>query len=85
MRIKKFITENKKYWHMHLKYALWKNRIGTKRSIGMSPFQLVSSTDVIIPINLVLPVMTLWQDADEEPKYLTRRINQIIEVHQNRE
>jgi hypothetical protein len=82
--IKKVLTENKKAWHIHLKYALWANRIGTKKSIGMSPFQLVYGTDVVLPINLSLPVMKLWKDANEEPNDVTRRINQIIEVQQNR-
>jgi hypothetical protein len=57
--IKKFLTENKKSWNIHLKYSLWANRIGTKKSIGMSPFQLVYGTYVILPINLVLLVMKL--------------------------
>jgi hypothetical protein len=82
--IKKVLTENKKAWHVHLKYALWANRIGTKRSIGMSPFQMVYGTDVVLPINLALPVMKLWQDSKEEPNDITRRINQMIEVQQNR-
>jgi hypothetical protein len=51
----------------------------------MSHFQLVYGTYVILPINLALPVMKLWQDANEEPNDLTRRINQIIEVQQNME
>jgi hypothetical protein len=82
--IKKVLTKNKKAWHVHLKYALWANRIGTKRSIRMSPFQMVYGTDVILPINLALPVMKLWQDSQEEPNDITRRINQLIEVQQNR-
>jgi hypothetical protein len=82
--IKKVLTENKKAWHVHFKYALWVNRIGTKKSICMSPFQMVYGNDVVLPINLALPVMTLWQDANEEPNDVTRRINQIIEVQQNR-
>jgi hypothetical protein len=45
--IKKILTENKKTWHIHLKYALWANRISTKREIRMSPFQIVYGTDVI--------------------------------------
>ena len=58
--IKKVLTENKKAWHIHLKYALWANIISTKRSIGISPFQMVYGIDVILPINLALPVMKLW-------------------------
>jgi hypothetical protein len=50
----------------------------------MSPFQMVYGTDVVLPINLALPVMNLWQDSKEELKNVTRRINQLIEVQQNR-
>jgi hypothetical protein len=82
--IKKVLTENKKAWHVHLKYALWVNWIGTKKSIRMSPFQMVYGTDVVLPINLALSVMKLWQDSKEEPNDVTRRINQLIEVQQNR-
>jgi transposase InsO family protein len=57
--IKKVLSENKKSWHVHLKYTLWKNWIGTKRSIGTLPFQLVYRTDMVFPINLVLLVMKL--------------------------
>jgi hypothetical protein len=82
--IKKVLRENKKAWHVHLKYALWVNQIDTKKSIGMSPFQMVYGTDIVLPINLALPLMKLWQDANEEPNDVTRRINQIIEVQQNK-
>ena len=58
--IKNVLSENNKSWHVHLKYALWANRIGTKKSIGMSPFQMVYGTDVVLPINLALPIMKLW-------------------------
>jgi hypothetical protein len=77
------MTKNKKAWHVHLKYALWENRIGTKKSIGMSPFQMVYCIDVVLPRNLALPMMKLWQDANEEPNDVTRRIKQLVEVQQN--
>jgi hypothetical protein len=73
--IKKVLRENRKAWHVHLKYALWANRIDTKKSIGMSPFQMVYGTDVVLPINLSLPVIKLWQDANEDPNDVMRRIN----------
>jgi hypothetical protein len=69
---------------VHLKYALWENQIGTKKSIGTSPFQMVYGIDVVLPVNLVLPVMKLWQDEKEEPNHVTKRINQLIEVQQHR-
>jgi hypothetical protein len=82
--IKKVLTENKKAWHVHLKSALWANRIGTKKSIRMSHFQMVYGTEVVLPINLTLPVMNLWQDVKEESNNITIRINQLVEVQQNR-
>jgi hypothetical protein len=82
--IKKVLNEKKKSWHVHLKYALWENQIGTKKSIGTSPFQMVYGTDIVLPINLSLPMMKLWQDEKEKPNHITRRINQLIKVQQNR-
>jgi hypothetical protein len=81
---KKLLTENKNSRHVHLKYALWENRIGTKKSIGMYPFKMVYGANIVLPINLSLPLMKSWQDAKEELNDVTRRINQIIEVQQNR-
>jgi transposase InsO family protein len=82
--IKKVLNENKKAWHVHLKYALWANWIGTKKLIGMSPFQMVYRIGVVLSINLAFPVMKLWKDEKEEPNHVTRRINQLSEVQQNR-
>jgi hypothetical protein len=78
--INKVLDENKNYWHVHLKYALWENHIGTIKSIGISPFQIVYGTDAVLPINLALPMMKFWKDQKEEPNHVTGRINQLIEV-----
>jgi hypothetical protein len=82
--IKKVLDENKRSWHVHLKYTLWANHISTKRSIGISPFQIVYGTDDILSINLASPVINLWQDQNEEPNHVTKIINQLIEVQQHR-
>jgi hypothetical protein len=39
--IKKLLEENKKAWDSKMKFALWDDRITTKRSLGVSHFQLV--------------------------------------------
>jgi hypothetical protein len=82
--IEKVLRKKKRSWHVHLKYALWAHQIGTKKSIGICPFQMVYMTDVVLPINLVLPVMKLWKDEKEETNHVTRRINQLIEVQQHK-
>ena len=55
--IKKLLEDNKKAWHAKLKFAVWADRVSTKKSIGTSPFQLVYGTDVIFPASLGTPVM----------------------------
>jgi hypothetical protein len=41
------------------KYALWADRITKKRATGKSPFELVYGLDVVLPVNLRLPVYKL--------------------------
>jgi hypothetical protein len=84
MVINKMLTKNKKYWHSYLKFALWANIINTKRSTGMSTFQLIYDIDVVIPINLDFLVMKLLKDNEEEPNDLTRRMNYLIKVQKKR-
>ena len=57
--IKNLLEDNKRDWHMKLRYALWDDRISTKREIGMSPFQLVYGDEVVFPTSLGVPVMRL--------------------------
>ena len=82
--IKKLLEDNKRSWHTKLKYALWADRISTKRAIGMSPFQLVYGAEVVFPVSLGVPVMRYFQDQQEEPNHIQRRINQIIELEERR-
>lgn len=82
--IKKLLQENKKAWHLKLKYALWADRICTKRSIGTSPYELVYGTKAIFPTSLGVPVMKLIQGLEEEPNVVQRRINQLIALQEKR-
>jgi transposase InsO family protein len=55
--IKKLLQDNKRAWHTKLKFALWADRISTKKTLGTSPFQLVYGLDDFFPASLVLPVL----------------------------
>ena len=79
--IKNLLEDNKKAWNSKLVYALWANRVSTKKSIGTSPFQLVYGTYVIFPTSLGMPVMKYIQEEDSEPNPTQRGLNQFIEVH----
>jgi hypothetical protein len=47
--IKILLEDNKRAWNSKLKFALWDDRVTTKRSIGISPFQLVYGVEAILP------------------------------------
>ena len=68
-----------------LKYALWADRITIKQVIGTSPFQLVYGTDAIFLVQLGIPVMKFFQDCQEEPNDMQRRIYALIELQHKRE
>ena len=73
--IKKLLEDNKRAWHTKLEYALWADKIGTKRAIGMSPFHLVYGAEVIFSASLGVPIMKLLQEQQDEPNHVQRRIN----------
>jgi hypothetical protein len=56
-----------------------------KRSLGLSPFQLVYGVEAIFPSHLALPVEKFFQDYQGEPDHMIRRIQQLVEVQQTRE
>ena len=57
--IEKALEANKKNWHGKLVNALWADRVSSKKSIGMLPFELVYGTDTVFPTSLAVPVMRL--------------------------
>jgi hypothetical protein len=79
------LEDNKKAWNSKLKFALWADRVTTKRSIGLSPFQLVYGEEAVFPSQLAILVAKLFQDYQEEPNDVIRRIHQLVEVQQARE
>jgi len=82
--IKKLLQENKKAWHLKLKYALGADQICTKRSIGTLPYELVYGAEAIFSTSLGVPMMKLIQGLEEEPNAVQRRINQLISLQEKR-
>ena len=56
-----------------------------KKSIGTSPFNLVYGTEAIFPIQLILPVAKLFQEEQDEPNDMVRRMLDLVELQQVRE
>jgi transposase InsO family protein len=78
--IKRLLEDNKKAWDSKLKFALWVDIVTIKRSLGVSPFQLVYGVEAIFPSHLALPMAKIFQDYQGEPDDMIRRIQQLVEV-----
>ena len=78
--IKKMLEENKKNWHRKLLNFLWADRVSSKKSIGMAPFELVYGANTVFPTSLLVPVMRLLQEVGSEEDGIQCRINQMIHL-----
>eukprot|EP00253_Pinus_taeda_P026676 PITA_26676 len=82
---KKLLEDNKKNWDSKLKYALWVDKVTTKKSTGNFPFKLVYGTEAVFLIQLTLPVAKFLQEEQNEEEDMAKRIIDLAEVHQIRE
>eukprot|EP00253_Pinus_taeda_P025254 PITA_25254 len=65
--IKKLLEAKKKNWNKKLINALWADRVSSKKSLGLSPFQIVYGLDTIFPTSLaVLGIKLLQEEGGEE-------------------
>jgi len=78
--IKKLLEDNKRAWDSKLKFSLWADQVTTKKSLGISPFQLVYGKEVVFPTQLALSVEKFLQNLEGEPDNMVRRIHQMVEV-----
>jgi len=78
--INNFLQENKNSCHKDLINALWADRVRTKKSIGMSPFQLVYGVDAISPTSMGIPMLKILQELEFETNDMQKRINQMVQL-----
>eukprot|EP00253_Pinus_taeda_P005258 PITA_05258 len=83
--IKKLLEENKKNWQRKLTNPLWADKLSTKKSIGMSPYELVYGMEAKFPSSLGITTIKLLQEVQAEPNDMQRRVNQTIHLQQTRE
>ncbi|KAH9289700.1 hypothetical protein KI387_033817, partial [Taxus chinensis] len=84
--IRKLVNENQRMWHKSLYDALWEDRITPKRSLGMSPFQVLYGTDAKLPISAELPALRLARAIEDETfqNSLEKRIMYLAELKEKR-
>lgn len=65
--------------------ALWADRVSQKKSIGMSPFEIIYGIDTIFLTSLGVTVVKLLQEDGSEEDHYQKRISQMIHLQQMRE
>lgn len=83
--IKNLLEDNKKSWHNKLVQELWVDRRKTKKSIYMSPYELVYGMDVIFPTSLEVTAMKIIQEVQAEGNGLQGIKNETIQLKRSRE
>ena len=83
--IRKLLETNQNSCASKLKFALWDDRVTKKISIGTSPFKLVYGIEAIFPIQLILPVEKFFQEEEDEPNDMVRRMMDLVELQKIRE
>jgi len=79
------LSQNKKAWDSHLKYAVCVDWVRINRSIVTYMFQLVYGLEAIFPIQIILLLMNLLQYQEVEEDDMQIRISQLIELQQVRD
>jgi len=68
--IKKLLETNKKSCNKKLVNALWADRVSQKKSISMSPFEIVYGVNTVFSTSLAVSVVKLLQEAGSEEDHL---------------
>ena len=79
--IKKLLEDNKQNWDSKLKFALWADRVTTKKSIGNSLFKMVYGIEAIFSIQLTFSVAKFLQEEQDRESDMARRMSDLVEVH----
>ena len=53
-------------WIVHLPNALWAYRNSPKSATGFSPFSLVYGTEVVSPVEIIIPSLRVMQMQEKE-------------------
>jgi transposase InsO family protein len=77
--IKKTVCDNKKNWDGKTRYALWVDKITTKKATSKTPFELIYGTKVKLLVNLKIHVYHLLQQFIMNQAVVQVRIDQQVE------
>jgi hypothetical protein len=55
-----------------------------KQSIGKAPFELVYGVDVVLPINLMIPIHKLIREFTTDEEALHGRFDDLVQLEEDR-
>lgn len=76
--LKKIVDKNQRDWHEHLSKVLWSYQTSMRLSTGVSPFMLVYSTEVVLPVEIELSSACLLAATQLDPLHNRYAIECII-------
>eukprot|EP00253_Pinus_taeda_P026434 PITA_26434 len=79
--IKKVLEENKKNWHRKLTNALWADRLSTKKSIGMSPYEETQAepNDIQRRVNQTIHLQQTREKVYERAQILQEKLKRMFD------
>eukprot|EP00253_Pinus_taeda_P025118 PITA_25118 len=84
--IRKSVADNQRNRHNTLTSALWADRVTPKVALGNSPYFLVYRQEAILPPNITLPSLQLFQASRGTPSALLQeRIKQLMRLEELRD
>ena len=85
--VQKLIDVNQRSWRKHLYDALWADCTTKKRATGLSPFEILYGTELVLPLPLELSTLKL-QNAIENHEFkdaLEKRMLYLTKLEEERD
>jgi transposase InsO family protein len=82
--IRRTVGENKRAWDNSLKYALWADKVTKKQSTRKAPFELVYGVDVVLLVNLMIPIHKLIREFTIDEEALHGQFDDLVQLEEDR-
>ena len=80
MVIRCLLKENPKYWHTQLKYSPWIDPVRVKNALGTSPYLFIYRKGLVLPANLVIPILKLMSGYVEDVNRVHIRLMNLLDM-----
>ncbi|MCO5547221.1 hypothetical protein L7F22_000666 [Adiantum nelumboides] len=82
--LKKIVQEDHKDWDLKLDSAVWSFRTTFKVTIGMTPFMLVYGLEAVVPMEFVVPSLTVSAQKMSPTLSVTHKCKYLMQLEEDR-